>query len=272
MGEHRRRVSPRLQQRLWSVYSRCYDGLLDLVPYRRLVEMVVESLETPPGAVLVDLGCGTGNTIRALVDVTPDLVVTGVDSSTDMLRVAATKFADDEVRFVHSDLLGWLRSAESDSLDRVVSVNVLYTMHAEDRAVFWTEAMRTLRPGGRLVLVSTDRDGVGPVIREHLDATTVRSSLTPRLLSILAMNMIIWAMEARRVFDPASAETLSEECEAAGGSVVSVQRCYGGEVDGVDVLLVVEPVVDLAALPQPAEVPPSDIDVQRFDEPLTVED
>jgi ubiquinone/menaquinone biosynthesis C-methylase UbiE len=272
MGEHRRRVSPRMQQRLWSVYSRCYDGLLDLVPYQRLVEMVVDSLDTPPGAELVDLGCGTGNTIRALVDSSPDLVVTGVDSSPDMLRVAGTKFAHGEVRLVRSDILDWLRSAESGSLDRVVSVNVLYTMHAEDRAVFWAEALRALRPGGRMVLVSTDRDGVGPVIREHLDATTFRSSLTPRLLSILAMNMIIWAMEARRVFDPASAETLSEECEAAGGSVISVQRCYGGDIDGVDVLLVIEPVLDLSALPTPADAPASDADAPRSDEPLAVDD
>jgi ubiquinone/menaquinone biosynthesis C-methylase UbiE len=261
-----------VQQRLWSVYSRCYDGLLDLVPYRRLVEMVVDSLDAPPGADVADLGCGTGNTIRALVDAVPNLAVTGVDSSADMLGVARSKLSAKEAQLVHSDVLEWLRSAESDSLDRVVSVNVLYTMHAEDRAVFWAESIRALRPGGRLVLVTTDRDGVGPVIREHLDATTVRSSLTPRLLSVLALNMVIWAMEARKVFDPVSAETLSEECVAAGGSVISVQRCYGGEVDGVDVLIVAEPVVDLSDLPGPADVPATDADVRRSVEPLTIDD
>ncbi len=31
-----------------------------------------------------------------------------------------------------------------------------------------------------------------------------------------------------------------------------VTRCYGGEQDGVDVLLVAEPVVDLAALERPS--------------------
>ncbi len=272
MGEHRRRGAPWVQQRLWSVYSRCYDGLLDLVPYRRLVEMVVDALDVPPGSHVVDLGCGTGNTIHALVGSVPDLRVTGVDSSQDMLGVARAKLDVDSVRLVHSDVLDWLRSAATDSLDRVVSVNVLYTMHAEDREVFWAESIRVLRPGGRLVLVTTDRDGVGPVIREHLDATTVRSSLTPRLLSILALNMVIWAMEARKVFDPVSATTLSEECAAAGGSVVRVQRCYGGEVDGVDVLLVAEPVVDLTGGQGADTAPAVDGAVVHLDEPLPVDD
>jgi hypothetical protein len=51
-----------------------------------------------------------------------------------------------------------------------------------------------------------------------------------------------------------------------------VQRCYGGEVDGVDVLIVAEPVVDLSDLPGPADVPATDADVRRSVEPLTIDD
>jgi ubiquinone/menaquinone biosynthesis C-methylase UbiE len=263
MGERGRGFTTRAQARLWSVYSRCYDGLLDLVPYQRLVAQVVDALEARPGDQVVDLGCGTGNTIHALVGAVGDLQVTGVDSSADMLRVAGPKLADAPVELVRSDLLDWLRAAPSASVDRVVSVNVLYTMHASDREVFWREAMRILRPGGRLVLVTTDREGVGPVIREHFAERSFLASFSFRLVAVLVMNMIIWAMEARRVFDPASEATLRQECADAGGAVQSVQRCYGGEQDGVDVLLVAEPVLDLAALQRvDAEAPAPALDEQ----------
>jgi ubiquinone/menaquinone biosynthesis C-methylase UbiE len=255
MGERGRGFTTRAQAKLWSVYSRCYDGLLDLVPYQRLVAQVVDALDARPGDTVVDLGCGTGNTINALVSAVPDLQVIGVDSSVDMLGVAAPKLAAADVELVRSDLLDWLRSAPSDSVDRVVSVNVLYTMHAADREVFWREAVRILRPQGRLVVVTTDREGVGPVIREHFAERSFVASFSFRLVAVLVMNMVIWAMEARRVFDPASEATLRQECADAGAAVLSVTRCYGGEQDGVDVLLVAEPVVDLAALERPASAP-----------------
>lgn len=255
MGERGRGFTTRAQAKLWSVYSRCYDGLLDLVPYQRLVAQVVDALDARPGDTVVDLGCGTGNTINALVGAVPELQVTGVDSSADMLGVAGPKLAAADVELVRSDLLDWLRSAPSASVDRVVSVNVLYTMHAADREVFWREAVRILRPKGRLVVVTTDREGVGPVIREHFAERSFVSSFSFRLVAVLVMNMVIWAMEARRVFDPASAATLRQECTDAGAAVLSVTRCYGGEQDGVDVLLVAEPVVDLAALQRSSSTP-----------------
>ena len=235
-------ASERIQRKLWSWYSRSYDGLLELVPYQRLLDLTTEAVSCGPSDRLVDLGCGTGNLLERVASTAgPGADLLGVDSSTAMLGMARPKLAgSDRAQLVESDLLEWLAAAPSASFDRVVSVNVLYTLDAVQREQFWADAVRILRPDGRLVVVTTDRAGFGPVVREHLAERSVVSSLKPRLLAVLGLNLAIWALEARGGFDPAPVEVLLDECRAAGGQVLRTERCYGGETDGVDVLLTVE--------------------------------
>lgn len=251
------------QRLLWDVYSRCYDGLLDFIPYQRLVARVVERAELEPGHRLVDLGCGTGNALDALDRAVPGAQLMGIDASSSMLSVARRKLAGrPSVQVREGDVLEWLRTAETDSVDRIVTVNVLYTMQADAREVFWREAVRVLAPNGRMVVVTTDRAGIGPVVREHTAERSFLSSITPRLAAVIVMNLLIWLLESRKVFDPASVETLQDECARAGGAVLSVERCYGGEIDGVDVLLVAEPVVDLTATPAAETAAPTEVDLR----------
>lgn len=232
----------------WNLYSRCYDGLLDFIPYQRLLELTVRSARPADGQRIVDLGCGTGNTLRAVRDTVEGAELVGVDSSPSMLAVARSKFRGDaHTSFEQRDLLEWLRGAPSGSVDRLISVNVLYTMHAPQRREFWSEALRVLSPGGRLVVVTTDRAGIGPVVREHTAERSFFASLTPRLTAVIVLNLVIWLLESRKVFDPADVATLRSEVSEAGGVVLAEQRCYGGPEEGVDVLLVVERVLDLAA-------------------------
>jgi SAM-dependent methyltransferase len=235
-------ASERIQRKLWSWYSRSYDGLLDLVPYQRLLDLTTEAVACGPRDTLVDLGCGTGNLLgRITATAGTGATLVGVDSSAAMLGAARPKLADvDRVELVESDLLEWLAAAPTGSFDRVVSVNVLYTLDAAQRERFWAGAVRILRPGGRMVVVTTDRAGFGPVVKEHLAERSVLSSLKPRLLAVLGLNLAIWAMEAKGGFDPAPVEVLVDECRIAGGRVLRTERCYGGETDGVDVLLTVE--------------------------------
>ncbi|MFM7064126.1 MAG: class I SAM-dependent DNA methyltransferase [Actinomycetes bacterium] len=236
-------ASARIQRKLWRWYSRSYDGLLELVPYQRLLDTTAEALACGPDDRLVDLGCGTGNLLaRVAAGAGPWAWLVGVDSAASMLAAARPKLVGtDRAELVESDLLEWLAAAPSDSFDRVVSVNVLYTLDAAQRAQFWADALRILRPDGRLVVVTTDRAGFGPVLREHLQERSVLSSLRPRLLAVLGLNLAIWALEARHVFDPAPVGELVGECRRAGGQVLRTERCYGGATDGVDVLLAVEP-------------------------------
>jgi release factor glutamine methyltransferase len=79
-----------------------------LIP-RPETELLVEvGLSLAPGARVVDVGTGSGAVALALKDERPDLVVTGVDSSSDAIDVArsnASRLGLD-VAFVCGDLLG----------------------------------------------------------------------------------------------------------------------------------------------------------------------
>jgi len=234
-------------RRLWSVYSRFYDGLLDLVPYQELLDDAVRELDAGAGDTVVDLGCGTGNVAAAVLRAQPTVELVAVDSSADMLEVARRKLhSHPGARVELADVNEWLSRSPSSSADRVVSVNVLYTFDEDSRTTFWSEALRVLAPGGRLVVVTSDRAGIGPVVREHYRRRgSVRRALTPRLAAVGLLNLVIWLFESEGVFDPVPVETLRQECERAGGAVVSSWRCYGGADDGVDVTMVVEPAIDL---------------------------
>lgn len=231
----------RFQILFWSAYSRVYDGLLKLRPYADLVADSVDRLDVTEGAVVVDLGCGTGNCLNAVVAKYKGLPteLIGVDSSPQMLKTASRKLSSDRrIQLFNASLLDWLGDRSPDSVDAAISVNVLYTMQPSDRERFWTGLGAALKRGGSAVVVTTDRPGIGPVAKEHFAEVPLWRAFPPRLVAVLLMNMVIWMFESNSVYDPASLETLVSEAESAGLSVVETQRCYGGSVDGVDVMLV----------------------------------
>lgn len=233
----------RSQIMFWSAYSKVYDGLLKLQPYAELISDSVGSLRVEDGAHVVDLGCGTGNCLNEVVRKfgSGPGKLTGVDSSPQMLRSAGRKLgADPRVHLLNGSLLDWLNDCEADSVDNFISVNVLYTMGEDERKQFWNGVAHALGPGGNAVVVTTDRAGIGPLAKQHLQQVPLWRAFPPRLVAVLAMNMVIWMFESNSVYDPASLETLISEAEGAGLRVESTKRCYGGATDGVDVMLVLE--------------------------------
>ena len=69
----------------------------------REVDFLLEELELPPGASILDVGCGTGRHSIALAK--GGYAVTGLDLSSGMLAKAAeaTKAADVHVEWIHAD-------------------------------------------------------------------------------------------------------------------------------------------------------------------------
>jgi trans-aconitate 2-methyltransferase len=61
-----------------------------------------------------DLGCGPGNSTELLVARYPGAEVTGIDSSSDMLRQARERLPD--CRFVEADLTHWTEAPDTDLL------------------------------------------------------------------------------------------------------------------------------------------------------------
>jgi SAM-dependent methyltransferase len=120
-------------------------------------------LAAEPGDRVVDLGCGTGASLASAAPAVPGGLVAGADLSAGALHRTAQ--AVDEalagpaprpgVLLVQADLKRPLPFADA-AFDRVLCHNVLECLPDHDALV--AEAVRVLRPGGRLVLAHSDFD------------------------------------------------------------------------------------------------------------------
>lgn len=107
-----------------------------------------------PGERALDIGCGTGNHSMWLAK--KGLTVTGLDESPAMLAVAAAKTAGTglAVDWVLGDASAL--PFEGERFDLVVSVAAMEFIAARGQVL--RDAMRLLRPGGRLVIGLLTRD------------------------------------------------------------------------------------------------------------------
>lgn len=233
-------IGHRLTTGLWNLYAHMYDGLLDFWPYRDLLDRVEAELQLTTATAVLDLGCGTGNLTQRLA--LRGARVDAVDGSHAMIAIANRKLAsfvsEGAVRLYHEDLIQHLRGCPTSSVDRVVMTNVLYALSASQRAELWHAILRVLRPDGRAVITTSDRPGSLPIIRDHLRHAGVRDLLTARLAGVFVVDAIINLLARSRQFQLTAADVLTAEIAKAGGRLMSIQRCYGGDVDGVNILVV----------------------------------
>lgn len=142
-----------------------YDAMVALSPgYHDQLRTAAEAVadRVPAGddggpAHLLDLGCGSGASTRALLDAwsaaghrAVDLRVTGVDASPGMVAQARAKPWPDAVAFEVADAVTHLRALPDASVDGVLGAYLL--RNVPDRAALVREVARVLRPGAPFVL------------------------------------------------------------------------------------------------------------------------
>jgi len=114
-------------------------------------DAAIDKADLPDGAVVADVGTGTGFVLRGLLDQAAHL--TGFDESAEMLAVAQKNFAPyPHVHFWQAE--GQQLPAEDNYFDAVFAN--MYLHHAPDPAAAIVEMVRILKPGGKLVITDLD--------------------------------------------------------------------------------------------------------------------
>ncbi len=130
-----------------------YDIFTRLAGVRALHERAVELAGIVPGQAVVDVGCGTGNLSFAVLAAHPDARVTGLDPDDAALRRAARKALRRGVSLTLVQGYADRIPAEDASLDHVVSSLALHHIDDVGRVAFAHDALRALRPGGKVTVV-----------------------------------------------------------------------------------------------------------------------
>ena len=130
-------------------FTRFYDTIVALTmreaTFRgRLRAQVLDGL--PAAAVAVDVGCGTGTFAIALAADGAEVI--GVDGDAEVLALAHAKPGADAVQWRKG--LATALPLPGASADRVVMSLLLHHLDAVDKRTALAEAVRILRPGGRL--------------------------------------------------------------------------------------------------------------------------
>ncbi|HEY4396997.1 MAG TPA: ubiquinone/menaquinone biosynthesis methyltransferase [Acidimicrobiia bacterium] len=151
-GDDKQRAVEAMFDRIAPRYDRL-NRIISLGQDRRWRRRTVAALRLAAGAIVLDLGCGTGDLcdVVAAAGYSP----TGVDFSAGMLAAARTR-----APLARADALAL--PVPDASTDGVVSGFALRNF--VDLGRFFRECARVLRPGGRLATLET-AEPAGPVLR-----------------------------------------------------------------------------------------------------------
>ncbi|ESO04634.1 hypothetical protein HELRODRAFT_172299 [Helobdella robusta] len=140
----------------------------------------------------LDVGCGTGQATLMLLDSVQEIV--GLDSSDSQIHQAKIECGDKDasrVTFLCEDALKISEAFEEDSIDLIL---VCQAIHWFDRANFFRECLKVLRPGGVLALVGYglpffNDEVIDKLNREYIDESLkdspIRSTIDDKYAEVI---------------------------------------------------------------------------------------
>ena len=130
----------------------------DYARHRRVnpevLKHLIEAGEVNSQSHVLEVGCGSGNYSRALVDLTGCTAV-GVDPSEAMLAQAKAQSEAIQFQLGRAEQLDF----PDGHFDFVFSVDVIH--HVKDQAAYYQQAARVLEPGGNLCTATDSAEVIG---------------------------------------------------------------------------------------------------------------
>ena len=137
------------ESKLYGEFAPLYDKIFGKIFYSRL-ERVIEDLDIPPGAQVLEVGAGTGTSFPAYPT---HCNVTGIDLAPDMLARARQKIVDNGWRHLKVIEMNALDLKFPDnSFDYVMAFHVVTVVPDPVRMI--AEVKRVCKPSGKIVIVN----------------------------------------------------------------------------------------------------------------------
>jgi len=152
-----------------------------------LTRLVAERASIRPGDWVCDLGCGYGAVALAL-NREYGAKVTGLTVSEKQYRYALAAVSNGDVEFFLRDAAR--SDLPSSAFDTVIAIES--SEHVPDKALFFAEAHRLLRPDGRCVVVAwLTRDRPGPWESKYLLDPICREGRLPSMGSMSEYRVLL---------------------------------------------------------------------------------
>jgi tRNA (cmo5U34)-methyltransferase len=142
------------QASVYDAYQGCcvpkYDEMIT-----EATEFLTHMFSQSQGIRILDVGCGTGNTTRALSKLFPKAGISCLDGSERMIALARQKLGKLPVEFHHLDIgtEAWNGPWSEQTFDAVISVLVLEHLPFPVYRKFLKDVQEVMKPGAWLVAV-----------------------------------------------------------------------------------------------------------------------
>ena len=144
----------------YEVLTPLYDLALEVLGFgRSFKDGIARLAEVGTGQDVLDLGCGTGTLLQALVARQPDARYVGLDPDPQVLARARRRLTGATVELLEG--YGEELPFEADTFDLVVSTLMFHHLTDAAKQATLAEVGRVLRPAGRLLLVDFGRPRSG---------------------------------------------------------------------------------------------------------------
>ena len=98
------------------------------------------------GKTLLDIGCGSGLELDCIYEKFPDLHVTGIDMSEEMLAKLSSKHVNHSLKLIQADY--FIHPFGENCFDAAVSFETLHHFTMEKKKEVFAKLYRCLKPGG----------------------------------------------------------------------------------------------------------------------------
>jgi ubiquinone/menaquinone biosynthesis C-methylase UbiE len=154
VSDAKSRIGTETVPRAFDEHAPSYDRLVGANPgYHDHLRLSARRMALPDrgrGLRLLDLGCGTGASTAALLEVAPEAEITAVDASAEMLAEARRKVWPPTVRFVHANAEDLAAAGITGEHDGILAAYLLRNLTDRDGAL--RRFRELLRPGAPLAV------------------------------------------------------------------------------------------------------------------------